>query len=128
MTPDAGSRNLVFTGCPMYGPQRCLRWVVSLIASLVVVACLLGIVQPALACANGAARTDCCPAGSPAGGGDQMRPTSPSLEADSCCALPAAVTPSVSAVRDPYDPRPFAWIDRHGRLPADAGPRLPVNT
>jgi hypothetical protein len=69
-----------------------------LIASLVVVACLLGIVQPALACANGASRTDCCPAGS-AGAGDQNRPASPSLEAYSCCALPAAVTPSVSAVR-----------------------------
>lgn len=70
-----------------------------LTASLVLVACLLGIVQPALACANGASRTDCCPARSPAGGGDQMRPASPSLEAYSCCALLAAVTPSVSAVR-----------------------------
>ena len=69
------------------------------IASLVVVACLLGIVQPAIACAAGASRTDCCPAGSPASSGDQMRPASPALEAFSCCALPAAVTPSVSAVR-----------------------------
>jgi hypothetical protein len=70
-----------------------------LIASLVVVACLLGIVQPALACANGASRSDCCPAGSPAHGGDQMRPAFPSLEGYSCCALPAAVAPSVWAVR-----------------------------
>ena len=70
-----------------------------LIASLVLVACLLGIVQPALACANSASRTDCCPAGSPAGAGEQMRPASASIEAYGCCALRAAISPSVSAVR-----------------------------
>src|SRR5437763_4422027 len=54
------------------GPEVALV-VRRLIASLVLVACLLGIVQPALACANSASRTDCCPAGSPAGAGERMR-------------------------------------------------------
>ena len=70
-----------------------------LIASLVLVACLLGIVQPALACANSASRTDCCPAGSPAGAGERMRLASASIEAYHCCAPGVTVTPSVSAVR-----------------------------
>jgi len=70
-----------------------------LIASLVLVACLLGIVQPALACANSASRTDCCPAGSPAGAGEQTCRASPSIEAYRCCALGVTVTSSVSAVR-----------------------------
>jgi hypothetical protein len=70
-----------------------------LIASLVLVACLLGIVQPALACANNASRTDCCPAGASAGSGERMCPASPSIEAYGCCALPAAGTSSVAAVR-----------------------------
>ena len=70
-----------------------------LIASLVLVACLLGIVQPALACANSTSRTDCCPAGLPAGAGEQMRPASASIEAYGCCALRAAISPSVAAVR-----------------------------
>ena len=67
-----------------------------LIASLVLVACLLGTVQPALACAHAASRTDCCPTGS---SGERLRPTAPSIEAYGCCAQPAAVTPSVSVVR-----------------------------
>ena len=70
-----------------------------LIASLVLVACLLGIVPPALACADGASRTDCCPAGSPAGAGEQMCRASPSIEAYRCCALGVTATSSVSAVR-----------------------------
>ena len=70
-----------------------------LIASMVLVACFLGIVQPALAYANCASRTDCCPAGSPVGCAEQMGLASPCVQADSCCALRAASTPSVSAVR-----------------------------
>jgi hypothetical protein len=70
-----------------------------LIASMVLVACLLGIVQPALAYTNCASRTDCCPAGSPAGCAEQLCLASPCVEAGSCCALRAASTPSVSAVR-----------------------------
>jgi hypothetical protein len=70
-----------------------------LIASMVLVACLLGIVQPALAYTNCASRTDCCPAGSPAGCAEQLCLASPCVQAGSCCALPAASTPSVSAVR-----------------------------
>ena len=66
-----------------------------LIASLVLVACLLGIVQPALACAESASRTDCCPAGA----GEQTCRASASIEAYRCCALGVTVTSSVSAVR-----------------------------
>ena len=80
------------------GPEVALM-VRRLIASLVLVACLLGIVQPALACADGASRTDCCPAGSPAGAGEQTCRASPSIEAYRCCALGVTATSSVSAVR-----------------------------
>ncbi len=76
-----------------------------LITSLVLVACLLGIVQPTFACVTGASRTDCCPARSSAGAGEQLRQTAPSIEAYSCCALPTAVTPSVLGVRA----RPAQW-------------------
>ena len=70
-----------------------------LIASLVLLACLLGIVQPALACANSASLTDCCPAGSPSGAGAQVRPGPASIEAYGCCALRVTDTPCVSALR-----------------------------
>ncbi len=65
-----------------------------LIASMVLLACLLGIVQPALACADCASRTD-CPAGSTAG---CDLPASPCAQAISCCEMGAAVAPSVSAI------------------------------
>ena len=65
-----------------------------LIASMVLLACLLGIVQPALACADCASRTD-CPAGSTPG---CDLPTSPCAQAISCCEMGAAVAPSVSAI------------------------------
>jgi hypothetical protein len=64
-----------------------------LIASMIVVACLLSIVQPAIACAN-CVSTDCCPAGS----SDQRRPASPDTQARACCALGAALAPSLSAL------------------------------
>ena len=69
-----------------------------LIASMVVLACLLGILKPAIACADCVSRTDCCPAGSSADCGAQMRGTSPCAQASSCCALRAAISPSVSAL------------------------------
>ena len=69
-----------------------------LIASMVVLACLLGIVQPAIACANCISRTDCCPAGSPASGGERMHPAAPCAQVSSCCILSAAIAPSVSAI------------------------------
>jgi hypothetical protein len=66
-----------------------------LIASIVVLACLLGTVQPAIACANSTSRTDCCPAGSPADTGHQAAPCA---QASGCCALSPAIASSVSAI------------------------------
>ena len=74
-----------------------------LTASLVLLACLLGIVQPALACANAAWRTDCCPGGSTGGTDQRMHPPSPGMDAHSCCTLRAAVTPSPSTIRGRTD-------------------------
>lgn len=58
-----------------------------LIAALVVGASLLGIVQPAIACANCVSRTDCCPAGSPSGCNETGHQAAPCTHASSCCAL-----------------------------------------
>jgi len=69
-----------------------------LIASMALLACLVGTVQPVIACASCSVRTDCCPTGSPAGGSEQRHQTSPGAQASDCCALSAAITPSVSAV------------------------------
>jgi hypothetical protein len=66
-----------------------------LIASILILACLLGTVQPAIACANSTSRTDCCPAGSPADTGHQAAPCA---QAISCCALRPAIASSVSAI------------------------------
>jgi len=87
-----------------------------LIASMVLVACLLGIVQPALAYTNCASRT--CPAGC----AEQLCLASPCVQAGSCCALRATSTPSVSAVR----PR-TTQAHASGPSPASALPTgLPV--
>ena len=70
-----------------------------LFASLIVLACLLGILQPAIACAAACASdTDCCPAGSPAVSGEQVHLPSLSVQASSCCELRAAIATSVSAI------------------------------
>ena len=66
-----------------------------LIASIVILACLLGTVQPAIACANSTPRTDCCPTGSPANTGHQAAPCA---HASSCCALSPAIASSVSVI------------------------------
>lgn len=70
-----------------------------LIASLVIVASLLGIVQPALACANCVSRTDCCPAGSPSGCSESGHQAASCAHTNSCCALSTTVAPSVLAVK-----------------------------
>jgi hypothetical protein len=70
-----------------------------LIASLVVVASLLGIVQPAIACANCVSRTDCCPAGSSSGFSETGDQAAPCTEASGRCAFSTIVAPSVLAVK-----------------------------
>ena len=70
-----------------------------LFASSVVLACLLGILQPAVACAAAcASHTDCCPGGSLAGSGEQLHQPSPSVQASRCCELRPAIATSVSAI------------------------------
>jgi hypothetical protein len=70
-----------------------------LFASLVVLACLLGILQPAIACAAAcASQTDCCPAGSPARSGEQLHAPSFDAQVLSCCELRPAIATSVSAI------------------------------
>jgi hypothetical protein len=69
-----------------------------LIASLVVLACLLGIVRPAIDCSNCVSRTDCCPAGSATDCGAQIRSASHCAQATHCCALRATVAPSLSLI------------------------------
>jgi hypothetical protein len=70
-----------------------------LIASLVVLACLLGIVQPAIACATCVSQTDCCPAGSPSGWNETGHQAAPCTEASGGCALSTIVAPSVLAIK-----------------------------
>jgi hypothetical protein len=70
-----------------------------LIAALVVVASLLGIVQPAIACANCVSRTDCCPAGSLPGCSESGYQAASCTQTSSCCALSTTVAPSVLAVK-----------------------------
>ena len=70
-----------------------------LFASWVVLGCLLGILQPAIACAAACASAmDCCPARSPPGSGEQLHQPSLSAQANSCCELRPAVTTSASAI------------------------------
>jgi len=70
-----------------------------LIAALVVVASLLGIAQPAIACANCVPQTDCCPTGSPSGSSELGQPSASRTQAISCCALSTTTAPSVLAVK-----------------------------
>ena len=68
-----------------------------LIASIVVLASLLGTIQPAIACANRTSRTDCCPASSPADARELTHQVAPCVQANNCCALRPAIASSVSA-------------------------------
>jgi hypothetical protein len=70
-----------------------------LIAALVVVASLLGIVQPAIACATCVSQTDCCPAGSPSGCSETGRQTASCTQTINCCALSTTIAPSVLAIK-----------------------------
>ena len=57
-----------------------------LFGSLVVLASLLGILQPSIACAAACTSApDCCPAGSPAGGSSQLNQPSLSAQPGICC-------------------------------------------
>lgn len=80
------------------GPEVVLV-VRRLFASWVVLACLLGVLQPAIACATAcASQTDCCPAGSPAGSREELAGPSIDAQSLSCCELRSAIATSVSAI------------------------------
>jgi hypothetical protein len=70
-----------------------------LIAALVVVASLLGIVEPAIACATCVSRTDCCLAGSPSGCSESGQQAASCTQAIGCCGLSTAVASSVLAIK-----------------------------
>lgn len=93
LTPDVGSLNVRLYGPPVDGPEVA-SVVRRLIASMVLLACLLGTVQPALACADCPPRTH-CPAGCTT---DCGIPASACAQTIGCCEVGAAVGPSVSAI------------------------------
>jgi hypothetical protein len=65
----------------------------------VVLGCLLGILQPALACAAACApTTDCCPAGPQAGRGEQLHERAFSVQSTGCCELRPTVATSVAVI------------------------------
>lgn len=61
-------------------------------------ACLLGILQPAFACAS---RYDCCPPAAPSGCGEAIRHADAGLEAPNCWATCAFAAYSVSVIAQP---------------------------
>ena len=61
-------------------------------------ACLLGILQPAFACAS---IHDCCPPAAQSGCGEAIRHADSALEAPDCCATHAFVAYSVSIIAQP---------------------------
>jgi hypothetical protein len=67
-----------------------------LITTLMLWACLLGVIQPTLACGPG---TDCCPKGSASTCAE--RTTAPAVAADSCCASRPALASYPSVVAQP---------------------------
>jgi hypothetical protein len=67
-------------------------------AASLLLACLLGILQPAFACAS---RYDCCPPAAPSGCGQAIRPADAGLETPDCCATRAFVAYSVSIIAQP---------------------------
>jgi hypothetical protein len=90
-------------------------------ASLMLLACLLGMVQPALACVP---RSDCCTSGCSA----RTQPGLAESALDDCCAIQAAVGASVSPA-----PHPRHGLNVTGGSPAfiapaaDLQPRPPRN-
>lgn len=67
-----------------------------LITSLMLSACLLGMIQPAFACGPG---TDCCAKGSASGCIEQI--TVPAVSADDCCAAQPTLAASSWVVAQP---------------------------
>ena len=61
-------------------------------------ACLLGMLQPAFACAS---IHDCCPPAAQSGCGEAIRHADSALEAPDCCATHAFVAYSVSIIAQP---------------------------
>jgi len=97
LTPSHESRSVF----PSSFPERTAGALVirRLAASLMLLACLLGIVQPALACASS---SDCCSSGC----SGQMPTGSGLLGSEDCCAIQGAVGASVSLApqyRQPLD-------------------------
>jgi hypothetical protein len=67
-------------------------------AASLLLACLLGILQPAFACAS---RHDCCPTTAPSGCSEAIRHSGARLEAPDCCATAAFVAYSISIIAQP---------------------------
>ena len=93
LTPGLESRTL---RPPRPFPERSAGALVvrRLAASLMLLACFLGIVQPALACVS---RPDCCSSGC----STQAQPGLADAALDDCCAIQAAVGASVSLAPQP---------------------------
>lgn len=117
LTPDVGSQNVRLYGPRVDGLEAALV-MRRLIASMVLLACLLGNVQPALACASCAPQTD-CPAGCTPG---SAIPDAASVQAIGCCEVGSPVAPSVSAIaaRAPQSHAPGSSVASN----PSSGPRV----
>jgi hypothetical protein len=70
-----------------------------LFSSLVVLACLLGVLEPSIACAAACnTSSDCCPIGSPANGSPQLHQPALAVQAIGCCEANPAPSISVAAI------------------------------
>lgn len=70
-----------------------------LFRALVVLACLLGILEPSIACAAACTTSwDCCPVASPADGNPQLHQAARAVHATSCCEASPVFSSSVAAV------------------------------
>jgi hypothetical protein len=97
LTPDSGWRNVRLLGLG-WGSLEGTSLKHRFKAASVLLACLLGIFQPAFACAS---MHDCCPRATPSGCGEALRHADAGLEAPNCCATQALVTYSVSIIAQP---------------------------
>ena len=75
------------------------------LASLVLWTCLLGIVQPAFACAS---RNDCCQSGSTGGCGGQPQPAASPVGTDNCCTVQTNTPLPASICARPDQPQPHS--------------------
>ena len=104
LTPESQKGNLglrVRSG--RFGPEVTVA-VRRPFALLLLAACLMGIVQPALACAP---RTDCCPTGSTGGCAGQTCQPASWLGAHSRCATSAIAPSSASISARPHHPQTY---------------------